>query len=57
MIPVLVAVVLVISLLIITNRGGASDAAGEQTVSVRQGDMIVTVTESGSIPRQGFDSV
>jgi HlyD family secretion protein len=49
MIPVLIAVIVVISLLLATARSGASDPAGDQTVKVRRGDLIVTVSESGSI--------
>ncbi len=49
MIPALIGVIVVISLLLLTTRSGTSDAAGEQTVKVRRGDLVVTVTESGSI--------
>ncbi|MBL7215637.1 MAG: HlyD family efflux transporter periplasmic adaptor subunit [Phycisphaerae bacterium] len=45
----LIVVILVISLLFATTRGRTSDIADEQTVTVRRGDLIVTVTESGSI--------
>ena len=44
----LISVIVVISILFATT-GGVSDVAQEQTVPVRRGDLIVTVTESGSI--------
>ena len=45
----LVAVILVISILFATTGGRAPNSSDEQTVTARQGDLIVTVTESGSI--------
>lgn len=48
-IPLLIAVILVISVLFAVTRGKTSDSGGEQTVSVQRSDLIVTVTESGSI--------
>ena len=48
-IPVILLGVIGISLFFITNRSGASDKTGNETVPVRRGDLIVTVTESGSI--------
>ena len=45
---ILIAAIVVISILYTTSRGG-SDVGDEQTVTVRRGDLIVTVTESGSI--------
>ncbi|MHC5089204.1 MAG: HlyD family efflux transporter periplasmic adaptor subunit [Planctomycetota bacterium] len=45
----LAAVLVIISILFASKRGGSSDVKDDQSVPVRRGDMVVTVTESGSI--------
>lgn len=45
----LAAVLIIISILFASKRDGRSEAKDDQTTTVRRGDMIVTVTESGSI--------
>lgn len=45
----LIVAIVVISVLFAANRSDVSDMNDHQTASVRRGDMIVTVTESGSI--------
>lgn len=48
-IPLLLVVIATVSLLLAATQGSATEGGGEQTVTVRRGDLIVTVTESGSI--------
>ena len=48
-IPILVVAIVLISSVFISTRGSASDGIGDQTVEVRRGDLLVTVTESGSM--------
>ncbi|MHC4951522.1 MAG: HlyD family secretion protein, partial [Planctomycetota bacterium] len=48
-IALLVVLLVIISILFASKRGGTSDVNDDQTTTVRRGDMIVTVTESGSI--------
>lgn len=46
---VIVIAILLIFILFVGKRGRASDAGGDQTVTARKSDLMVTVTESGSI--------
>lgn len=48
-VPLLVAVIGAVSIVFAVTRGRASGVNDEQTVPVRRGDLIVTVSESGSI--------
>jgi multidrug resistance efflux pump len=48
-IPLLVAVIGTVSIVFAVTRGRSSNVNDEQTVPVRRGDLIVTVSESGSI--------
>jgi len=48
-VSIFIAVLVVISIVLAATRGGVSNADLDQTVTVRRGDLIVTVTESGSI--------
>lgn len=48
-IPLLVVIAATAALVLAATRSGASTEGGEQTVTVGRSDLIVTVTESGSI--------
>ena len=48
-ISIVIAMLVVLSIVLAATRGGASNADLDQTVAVRRGNLIVTVTESGSI--------
>ena len=49
MISFFVIVILLVSIMFIGTRGRTSDEMNDQTVTVRRSDLMVTVTESGSI--------